>query len=368
MARNFFHDLNHRAWDRACALMLPGTRDFVGGRKGCPHALLTHFRFSFDEFSFSTRHWSSARIVSKVSPTETRTGVSLSFRLAEAYRCLEVPRKKPCPWQRHRFTRPERMSFALDARHRWGIAKVGGVLGDMQLWGPDLTEGALFIPTDKAGLSLAAQMPAPSFSCEGALVGQFEDELEDVRGPDYETIRDTPWLDGLGLKLIRTSPDSICVAIPLLQPPHPDSEYSLAWHRPEGSHGVTWHGQNGQTIADQGAPAGYAEPNVEIAVDGDGIPHALINEVGATTRPALAPYLPRFGYSGNALQIELTPKQGFTMDRSWELETILDAAPSWSDSLLRKPLFAEDRIPGDQCLEYPTGQIHEEFFCQGPSG
>lgn len=367
LARRFFRDLDQRQWDKACELMLPQTQGHIAGNKTCAGELRSAFRSTYGEFSFSTHHWTSAQITSIESATSIQSGTALTFHLAESYRCIDAPRKKPCSRRTFRFVRLERMFFALDRSHQWRISKLGGVLVDMTLWRPDLTELALLPPIGAGGLAQTAELPAAAFRCEGDLLGSVPGEAGDVTGPDYETILGTPWLDLLGLRIVRTSPNSICVGIPLAQPPHPDSEYWVAWHPPEGVRGSATK-SSGQAVADGAAPGGPAEPNVEIAIDGDGKAHALVDEAGALGFPRVTPYLPRFGYREGELEIELTPRQGFTMDDQWELVALADGKPSWLDPLSPHPLKGNDRIPGDECLSYPSGKLLQEFFCQGPSG
>jgi hypothetical protein len=367
LGRRFFHDLDQRQWDKACELMLPQTRGQIAGNKTCAGQLHSAFRSAYGEFSFSTHHWMSAQITSIESATPIQSGMALTFHLAESYRCIGTPRKRPCQRRVYRFVRPEKMFFALDRSHRWRISKLGGVLVDMRLWRPDLTELALLPPIGTSGLSQTAELPAPEFSCEGDALGSVPGEAGDVTGPDYETILGTPWLDLLGLRIVRTSPNAICIGIPLARPPHPDSEYWVIWHPPEGVRGSATK-SNGQTVADGAAPGGLAEPNVEIAIDGDGKAHALVDEAGAFGFPRVTPYLPRFGYREGELEIELTPRQGFAMDDRWELFAQADGEPSWLDPLLPHPLKGNDRIPGNECLSYPSGKLLQEFFCQGPSG
>jgi hypothetical protein len=367
LARRFFRDLDQRRWDKACELMLPQTQKQIANNKTCAGELHSAFLSTYGEFSFSTHHWTSAQVASIQSATPIQSGTALTFHLAESYRCVDAPRKKPCSRRTIRFVRPERMFFALDREHRWRISKLGGVLVDMKLWRPDQTELGLLPPIGARGLSQTAELPFPEFSCEGDVLGSIPGEAGDVTGPDYETILGTPWLDLLGLRIVRTSPNAICVGIPLAQPPHPDSEYWVSWHPPEGVRGSSTK-SNGQTVADGAAPGGLAEPNVEIAIDGDGKAHALVDEAGAFGFPRVTPYLPRFGYREGELEIELTLRQGFTMDDQWELFAEANADPGWLDPLLPHPLKGHDRVPGNECLSYPSGKLLDEFFCQGPSG
>jgi hypothetical protein len=365
----FFGALDRRDWSEACGLMLPGTRRWVADHdRSCPRRLLSAFRSTYQEFTESKHHWTAARVLDPEPPTALSTSTEVRFRLAETYRCKSLPRK-PCSRKQRRFVRPERIYLLPDRAGRWRIAKLGAVLRDMELPSPQYGEEPLFPPADRSSLRQPAQLPPPPFPCSGTTIATVTDEPGDVEGPNYERISRAPWLDATSLEVVRTAPQAICVAVGLAEPPHPDSAYYVFWHPPEGQQEwFRWPGPNGQTIADLGSILGWGEPEVRVAIDGVGVPHVTINEVGATTQPSLARYLPRYGFAGGKLEIELTPRQGFLVNRHWNIFATFDAGPTWGDSLLRDSLSVEDRVPDDECVGFPSGKLVAEFFCQGPSG
>jgi hypothetical protein len=369
IASGFLRSLDDRHWSGACELMLPGTRSFFAGHGSCPAKLRAAFRESFGRFSFSEHHWRSAILAGTPTVTPGENSVALRFEEVERYRCIQAPKKPPCRRHWATYRRPEWMYFAPDHAGELKIAKLGAIVSDMRLSGPDLAESELLAPASASSLRQPAQISEPAFSCSGQRLGTVSDEPGDVQNEDYESVSATPWLDATSISLVRSGPASVCVSLGLSAPPHPDSAYYLFWHRPEKTHGgFGWARPNGQTLADRGSVAGWAEANVEIEVDGEGRAAAEINNVGALTQPSLAAYLPRFGYTEGKLEIELTPRQGFTMSRSWSIFPDLNAEPTWGDTLLRHSFTGYDRVPDNECLLYPSGKLKSEFFCQAPSG
>lgn len=366
VTRGVVQALDEREWSRVCGLLLPGTRQFISRPQSCPKRFKERFRATYERFTFRRNHWSSGRIISMGPTLMGSSGAQVQFRLEDRYVCEEIPERKPCTRRIHRYVREERMYLAKDVRGRWRIAKFGGILGDMQLSGPQFAEISLFPPATPASLRRSAELPQPPFACEGMLIVEMPDVSGDVIDINYNRVLGTPWMDALSLKLVKMSPEAICVAIRLAETPHPDSEYYLFWHRPEGVHGGRWPIPNGQTVADRGSVPGLAEANVEIAIDGEGIAHATINNVGALTQPSLTSYLPRFGFSDGWLEVELSARQGFPMNQEWALKSVIIAEPSWVDSLLRRRLQGEDRVPNNECVVYPSGKILQEFLCNAP--
>ncbi len=347
--------------------MLPGTRRFLAGHRTCTRALRSSFHATYEKFTLRKHHWVSGHIL-KMRPAVPGVGsLEVPFRIADTYVCIPLPRK-PCKQRVRRHVREERMYLAPDSSGRWRIAKVGAILQDMELQAPQFSEAFFFAPATQATLRKPAGIPPPPFSCTGTPIASAADPLGDVTGPDYETISSAPWLDATSLEIVPMGPDAICVAIGLAEEPHPDSSYYLFWHHPESERDGRWPVPNGQTVANLGSVAGWGEPEVEIGVDGNGVPHATINSVGAETQPSLAPYLPRFGFSDGKLEIELTAHQGFPLNERWAIFPVLNPEPTWIDSLLRRPLLAEDRVPDNECVLYPSGMLVQEFFCQEPSG
>ena len=363
----FFRALNHRNWKRACGQIQSGARRFLSGERGCPAGLRSSFHATFEPFTRRAHHWTSGRVVEMGAPVARTASLEVPFRLVETYRCIPL-RREHCRRKLDRYVRPERMFLVPDRSGRWRIAKIGAVLWDMELPSPQFTELQLLPPADSATHSRPAQIPPPPFSCAGKRVARVADETADVTGPNYEKIATTPWLDVTSFEIVRTGPAAVCVAIGLAAEPRPDTAYYVFWHRPEGVRGRRILGPNAQTVADLGSIAGWGEPEVEIVVDGEGVPHATVNSVGALTQPFLAPYLPSFGFADGRLEIELGTRQGFPLDQRWAVRPVVNAEPTWSDPLLRHADFGEDRAPDNECVLFPSGRVIQEFFCQGPSG
>lgn len=368
IAFKFFGAIDGGQWKYACELMLPGTRKFIRRGSSCSLTLERASRASFDEFTFSRHHWTSVRILKVGAPIAEANTLAVSLQVEERYTCEEVRGKRPCRRHSFRYVRDERLYLATDAHGRWRIAKTGAILRDIELSAPQYAEVFLAPPATARSIERTAQIPPPPFACSGKVIASITDSAGDVIDGDYNKIADTPWLDATSLSIVRIGPEAICLAIGLVEAPHPDSEYRVFWHRPEGTHGGSWPTPNGQTVADQGSVAGWGESDVAIAVDGEGIAHATINDVGAMTQPSLAPYLPKFGFADGKLEIELSARQGFPLNQIWSIFPVINGEPSWYDSLLRRSLPGEDRVPDNECVTYPSGKLASEFFCQAPSG
>lgn len=357
ITREFFRALDHRRWRRACSLMLTGTRQFTLWHHPCPGALRAVFRTSYQEPSFNRDHWVSARITSISPATTIPTGVEMSFQLSDIYKCQELPHRKPCSQRFLSLPHEERLFLAKDARGRWRVDKTGAILPDMEYPLPQSPEALLFAPTTRAGLRRPAQLPPPPFSCVGQTIAEVHDARGDYERPWARGPIKTPWLDITSISATRMGPEALCVAIGLVQAPHPDSQYEISWHPPE---------TKGSSEA-MGGTRRWGDFHVEIAVDGDGVAHPLIDKLGALSWPPFAPDLPRFGFSGGKLEVELTSLQGFQPGQTWALSAVAEAEPSNYDALLRHRLPAWDQAPDHECVLYPSGKLVSEFFCQGSS-
>ncbi|MGA8744853.1 MAG: hypothetical protein WB507_03200 [Solirubrobacterales bacterium] len=295
----------------------------------------------------------------------------MPFELEHVYDCKPLKPWQHCPHHADRYQRPDRIYLLPNATGEWRIAKGGAILEDISLTSPDNAEYWLYPPATPADLARPAQLPTPEFSCEGKrLAGTVAESQDDVINSEYETVHGVPWLQINSVAIRRTSRSSVCVAISLASPPHPDAQYSVTWvapltprANPIGPPPPPFRPIN------RGGIAGWGEPNVQIKIDADGVAHANMNDVGVLTQPRLSSVMPRFGILGLTLEIELTPRQGFLPWRTWDMKAYASDEPTQTgEPLLPHGIDATDRAPYNECMRYPQRKIVPDPQCEAPSG
>lgn len=349
VVRAYLAALDRHDGAAVCRLFAPRLRSYEAewdrsatGRPDCTAAVDGHFR-SYD----SRRRWASA--VTRGRPAvqrDPRTGiVAVHLVLLERYVCARQTsppeRCRPGRYREHDIV------YLLARRGRWQIVKPGAVYRASEVDSPsEVDDSFLFAPGTPATVAGTVSAPPVAASCPaGASVASPPHRLQSTfipnprGGPGHEG-----WLEITSLTAARISASTMCFTLGLAAPPRPDSEYSI---------GV-------------GAPGEGATADVfDIAFDGLGEMHPMLDGIGTLGDPRLAPRLPRASLDGTSLQIIGSDPQ-FTL-RSFLLsasgESIQDDEP-----LLSRPLDAGDSAPVDACLTFPSGALDRKGDCGEAAG
>lgn len=238
--------------------------------------------------------------------------------------------------------------YLTRAGHGWQIIKPGGVYRATEIDSPDsVSEDYFFSPGTPSTVAGPVDVPRPASSCPASasttlgphkLTSTFEPNPRG--GPGTQ-----PGLTITGLSAGRLSTDTVCFTLTLAGPPKPDSTYSISIG----------------TVQQEAAADRY-----DLALDGLGQPHMLLDGNGGFSHPRLRPHLPRAFLDGTTLQIIATDRF-FVANSQFLLQAGTESTQS-NEPLLRRPIDAGDQAPLKGCLTFPTGAIDAHGLCGSVPG
>jgi hypothetical protein len=339
------HALDQRDARGVCATFAPRLRaELVNSEaSNCLSALRGAFRLNRDGSGSRLRQASILRV--KGVSSNTTTGVStVIMTVREEYGCNgDSPEEPHCGSATQR---REDVVYLVPVGGGWAIIKPGILLRTFETGFRGRPEEQLYYaPGDATTVQLPADIGPPSFSCAGPQVSD-EDPLGDVQKRNYGGPVEAPWLDIRRLTISHPQSGSLCFTVELAAPPRAASEYWID-----------------VASVKQPQPIGFAQ----VAVDGLGYPHVVVEGIGSRSGSRVRRLLPRIGLSGNSLEILVSTP--LWPARQPALVARTDAKSTQSgEPLLAEPLGAGDVAPDHACLEYPSGKLVEGICGEEPSG
>lgn len=333
--------VNARSPGRLCLALAPQTRLFLSrGERSCRSALSGLAVFAPADPDHVVR-FTGARILRLGRARRVGATTAVAVTARETFVCVS------CRPHRRHFQRRRDVVYTLHTRRGWRVAQLSGLYSDAYADGSFPRDGTVYPPAVAADLRRPVRLPRPHFSCRG--IGRtYADPPGDVQDDDYRR-RQQPSVDLLGVRIVRTAPQTVCVALRLAARPRRDRSYAL------------YHRESGDVITSTDA---------ELEIDGRGGLHSLVGGIGALSYPQLRGQLPRWGWTGHELQVQLTRSRlGFRLDRLFSLQASSEVTEP-GEPLLTHPAVGSDRAPDDACLPFPSGRVVDDSGgpCGAPAG
>lgn len=353
LTRSYVSALSSHHWPRACALMLPALRRFERSLAffyrphSCAAALwrAEHMGLiptAYGELHKTPRHWRSARIL-RLGPILVSGGLAeVDLRLVQTYACHIPRRSRYCLRPAYRFIRPDRLYFLRNTSGSWRIAKGGAVISDIEDSRPEANRSWSWPPAQPGESPVTAYLPASPPGCAGLNPVSQPDPVGDVKVVEEPEPRivDIPWLDITSVAVTHGTSPGACVSIGLTDAPRADSLYYFYWFPKVGKR----------------ASVGSGGGSFGVEFDARGLPHATVDRNISLLKEEFLP-LPRIGYQDESLEVELTSRQDFTTERTWEFHFAATNRPLSEDPLSGYRESAEDRAPDERCLQFPGDEL-----------